>query len=69
MTGNVSEVLEIILFFGNTTNGIIMATDNVYLGEYSILDIYLSLQYLVITFWGMFTLVSYKKNKKDDNDE
>lgn len=64
-----SEILEIALFIGNTTNGILMATDSVYLGEYSILDIFISAQYLAITFWGMFSLVSHKHQKDDDDDE
>lgn len=64
-----SEIIEIMLFIANTMNGIIMATDNVYLGEYSMLDIYISLQYLAITFWGAFTLISYKQNAVNMEDK
>lgn len=57
------SVFEIIGFIAQTMNGIINAFDNVYIanGSYSILDIFVSLLYLKITFWGVFSLISYKK--------
>ena len=65
-------IFEILAFICTTMNGIIMAMDSVYLGTLSILDIFISLMYLKITFWGIFTLISYKKNAvtmEDDNNE
>ena len=62
----ISEIFEIMLFFGNTMNGIFLAFDSVKIGEYSLLDIFLSMEILYITFNGIFTLVSYKKNDGDD---
>ena len=56
------SVFEILGFIVQTMNGIINATDNVYLGDYSILDISVSLLYLQITFWGIFSLLSHKNN-------
>lgn len=56
------SVFEIMIFISQTMFGIITATDNVYLGEYSILDISVSLLYLRITFWGIFSLLSHKNN-------
>jgi hypothetical protein len=59
-------ILEIILFISTTMAGIINAFDNVYLGSYSMLDLFLSIIYLRITFWGIFTLISYKKEGFDE---
>lgn len=53
-------VLEIITFIANTMTGILTAFDSVYLGNYSVLDLFLSITYLRITFWGIFSLISHK---------
>ena len=59
-------ILEIILFISTTMTGIINSLDSVYLGSHSILDLFLSIIYLRITFWGIFTLISYKKEGFDE---
>ena len=59
-------ILEIILFICTTMNGIINGIDSVYLGSYSILDLFLSIIYLRITFWGIFTLIDYKKGGQEN---
>ena len=59
-------VFEIMLFLASTMNGIVNAFDNVYFGEYSLLDIFLSLVYLDITFWGIFSLLRTSKDSVDD---
>ena len=56
-----SEIIEILTFIVITTNSIFQATDSVYLGDISILDIAVSLMYLQITLWGVFTLISHRK--------
>ena len=56
------SVFEILSFIVQTMTGIINATDYVYLGDYSVLDIAISIIYLQITFWGIFSLISHKNN-------
>lgn len=53
-------IIEIITFVAQTMNGIINAFDSVYFGDYSILDIFLSILCLKITLWGLFSLISHK---------
>lgn len=64
-----SEIIEIITFIVITMNGIFLATDNVYIGNISLLDIFVSLMYLDITLWAVFTLISYKKNASSVDGE
>lgn len=59
------SVFEILGFIAQTMTGIINATDNVYFGDNSILDIGISLIYLQITLWGIFSLLSHKNNSED----
>lgn len=54
-------MIEIITFIAQTMTLIINSFDTVYLGDYSILDIFLSIIYLKITLWGLFSLISHKK--------
>lgn len=64
-----NDLIQIMGFIMNTTNGIFQATDSVYLGNTSLLTIFTSLMYLEITFWGVFTLISYKKNASNIDEE
>lgn len=56
-----SAIFEIIVFLVFTMTMILNAVDNVYLGDYTVLDLFLSLVYLEITFWGLFSLISVNK--------
>lgn len=54
-------IIEIITFTAQSMNGIINAFDSVYFGDYSILTIFLSILYLKITLWGIFSLLDKKE--------
>ena len=54
-------IFELFGFFAQTMGSVFTAFDSVYIGEHSILDIWVSIMYLSITLWGVFTLLSYKK--------
>lgn len=60
-------IFEIIGFIAQVMGMIFNALDNVYLGEHSILDIQVSILYLNITFWGIFTLLDIHKHKKESD--
>lgn len=60
---------EIMLFLAVTMSGIVNAFDDVYLGDYSLLDIFLSIVYLEITFWGIFSLLRTSNDPVDDTPE
>lgn len=62
------SLVEITLFLGQTMNTIIMSFDSIYLGSYSILDIFLSVMYLDITLWGLFSLIKVKGIKDKGSD-
>ena len=57
-------ILQLITFIISSMTGLINSFDNVYLGSYSILDLFLSIIYLKITFWGIFSLIN-PKNKDE----
>lgn len=62
------SLVEITLFLAQTMNTIIMSFDSVYLGSLSILDIFLSVIYLNITLWGLFSLIKVKGTKDIGSD-
>lgn len=53
-----SEILEMFVFFTWVMSLIINVFDSVYLGEHTLLDIFLSITYLSITLWGVFSLLN-----------
>lgn len=55
-------IFELFGFYAQTMGSIFTAFDSVYIGEHSILDIFVSIMYLSITLWGIFSLLSYKKD-------
>lgn len=62
------NILQLIIFIMSSMTGIINSFDNVYLGSYSILSLFLSIVYLKITFWGIFSLIN-PKNKGEKVDD
>lgn len=62
-------IFELFGFFAQTMGAIFTAFDSVYIGDHSILDISVSLMYLSITMWGIFTLLSHKKDVASVGDD
>lgn len=63
-----SDIIDIFVFFTFAMVSIISAFDSVYIDEYSMLDIFLSIVYLQITFWGIFSLLSYRNKPVSVDD-
>ena len=64
-----SAIFEIIVFVVYTMTLIFNSIDSVYLGDYTFLDICLSLMYLEITLWGLFSLIRTGNESVDETVE
>lgn len=54
----------IITFFANTTTGIFAALDSVYIGSYSVLDIFVGLAFFELFLW--FIMKILRKNEDEE---
>lgn len=57
-----SEIIELFQFFAFCLNQIWVIMESVSLGAYSVLDIFVSMGYITITFWGIFSILNNDNN-------
>lgn len=57
-----SEIIELFEFFSFCLNQIWVIIESVSLGAYSVLDIFVSMGYITITFWGIFSILNNDNN-------
>lgn len=60
-----SVIIELFEFFAFCLNQIWVIMESVNLGGYIVLDIFVSMGYISITFWGIFSLLRNNDTNED----
>ena len=59
------DFAEIMVFLCTLIGGAFDSFDSVYIDSWSLLDIFVSLEYMAITLWGIFQLIGTDNENKE----